>query len=129
MTRLIHILSHLSWAAVLAFTLSACSITETINNFLSSTSGRSWFTEDGLVKADYRVTAFASLNFENLKQDMAQGRGEFLTSFSTLLGVRSDRQAEFFAFVQQRYSQLVPSAQTTPAELVATLTHTLTVVQ
>ena len=45
-----HILTLLSGAAALVLSLSACSITETINNILSSTSGRSWFTEDGLVK-------------------------------------------------------------------------------
>jgi len=37
-----HILTLLSGAAALALSLSACSITETINNFLSSTSGRCW---------------------------------------------------------------------------------------
>ena len=68
-----HILTLLSGAAALALSLSACSITETINNFLSSTSGRSWFTEDGLVKEDQKVNAFMAFNFENLKQDMAHG--------------------------------------------------------
>ena len=80
MARLRHILSLLSVAAVLVLSLSACSITETINNILSSTSGRSWFTEDGLVKTDQKVNAFMAFNFENLKQDMARGQGEYLDS-------------------------------------------------
>lgn len=129
MIRPTQILRHLSYAAVLVIGLSACTVTESVNKFLSSTTPGSWVTQDGLMKAEYRVTAFTSLNFENLKQNMAQGHGEYLSSLSTLLGVPQDRQAEFFNFVQQRYPQLVPSAQTTPAEFVAALNRTLTVVR
>src|SRR5678815_1901982 len=96
-TQLTHRLMRLSWAAGLVLSLSACSITETINNILSSTSGRSWFTEDGLVKEDQRVNAFMAFNFENVKQDMANGQGEYLASLSTLMGILQDRRASFYA--------------------------------
>ena len=52
MTRPRHILSSLTPAAIaLILTLSGCGLTGTTTDFFSSTSGRSWFTEDGLVKA------------------------------------------------------------------------------
>jgi hypothetical protein len=120
MTRPRHILSSLTCAGLLILTLSGCSITETINNFLSSTSGRSWFTEDGLVKADHRVNAFMTLNFENLKQDMAQGHGEYLASLSTLMNIPQDRQASFFAHAQSRYP-FVMEHQSSPEEVIALL--------
>jgi len=110
----------LSSAAALVLSLSACSITETINNILSSTSGRSWFTEDGLVKEDQRVNAFMAFNFENVKQDMANGQGEYLASLSTLMGIPQDRRASFYAHAQSRYP-FVMEHQSNPQETLALL--------
>lgn len=124
MTRPRYILSSLSSAVGLILTLSGCSITETINDILSSTSGRSWFTEDGLVKADYRVDAFMTLNFENVKQDMARGHGEYLSSLSTLMRVPQDREASFFAHAQSRYPFMIEH-QSSPEEVIALLRSTL----
>lgn len=115
-----HILTLLSGAAVLVLSLSACSITETINNFLSSTSGRSWFTEDGLIKEDHKVTAFVAFNFENLKRDMANGQGEYLASLSTLMGISQDDRASFYAHAQSRYP-FVMEHQSNPQETLALL--------
>ena len=118
-----HILTLLSGAAVLVLSLSACSITETINNILSSTSGRSWFTEDGLVKDDQKVNAFMAFNFENVKQDMANGRGEYLTSLSMLMGIPQERRASFYAHAQSRYP-LVIEHRSNPQETLGLLvTH------
>ena len=115
-----HIVTVLSGAAVLVLSLSACSITETINNILSSTSGRSWFTEDGLVKEDQRVNAFMAFNFENVKQDMANGQGEYLDSLSTLMGIPQDRRASFYAHAQSRYP-FVMEHHSNPQETLALL--------
>src|SRR5262245_49648627 len=102
-----HIVTVLSGAAGLVLALSACSITETINNILSSTSGRSWFTEDGQLKSEHRVQAFMAFNFENIKQDMAKGQGEYLDSLSTLMEIPSDHRASFNAHAQSRYPFVV----------------------
>ena len=105
---------------MLVLSLSACSITETISNFLSSTSGHSWF-EDGVIKADHRVQAFMAFNFEYIKQDMAKGQGEFLESLSTLMEIPSDRRASFYAHAQSRYPFVVQhqsSAHETLVQLV-----------
>ena len=119
MTRPRHILPLLC-AASLILTLSGCSITETINNILSSTSGRSWFTEDGLVKTDQRVNAFVAFNFENLKQDMAKGQGEYLDSLSALMEIPQDRRPSFYAHAQSRYP-LVMKQHSNPQETLALL--------
>ena len=120
MARPRRILTLCSCAAALILTLSACSITETINNILSSTSGRSWFTEDGLVKSDQRVNAFMAFNFENVKQDMARGQGEYLDSLSLLMGIPQHQRASFYAHAQSRYP-LVLEHRSGPQETLALL--------
>jgi hypothetical protein len=96
--------------------------TDPTTDILSS-SFRTWFTEEGYVKEQYKVIAYASINFTNLKQDMARGGGEYLQSLGTLIGVSASRQEEFAALLQTHYGRLVPSTQTTPAEMLAALTH------
>jgi hypothetical protein len=117
--------------AGLALVASACTFkgttkqtTDTTSNITGTTSGKSWL-EGGLVRKDQEVNAFADLNFENLKQDMAMGRGEYLASLGSLMGVAPARQDEFFALTQTHYATLVRSEQTTPAELLVALNQLL----
>jgi len=120
MGRISTILGHFVWASMLCVTISACSVTETVKDILSSTTPGDWFTGDGLLKPDQKVNAFVAFNFENLKQDMAKGHGEYLTSLSTLLGVPQDRQASFFAHAQSHYP-FVNEHQSSPQEVIALL--------
>ena len=85
MGRISTILGHFVWASMLCVTISACSVTETVKDILSSTTPGDWFTGDGLLKPDQKVNAFVAFNFENLKQDMAKGHGEYLTSLEHLV--------------------------------------------
>jgi len=117
--------------AVLALAVSACTFkgttnqtTDTTSNITGTTSGKSWF-EGGLVKKDQEVNAFADLNFDNLKQDMAMGHGEYLASLGSLMGVTPAHQNEFFALTQTHYTTLVRSEQTTPADMLVALNQIL----
>ena len=118
------IIRHLVLGGLLCMTFSACTVTETVksilgstSDFLSSTTPSDWFTGDGVLKADQKVIAFVAFNFENLKQDMAKGGGEYLTSLSTLLGVPEDRREVFFAYARSRYL-LVKSGRGAPEDLI-----------
>lgn len=111
--------------------LSACTlrattaeISDTTHNTTVSTSGRSWFTEDGLVRQGEQVNAFAALNIENLRQDLARANGEYLASLGTLLGVPSEQQAIFFQLAQAQF-QTGRWQNIGPAELVAGLNRTI----
>ena len=84
-------------------------------------SRKSWVTADGLVKDEYKAQAFAAINFENLKQNMAQGQGEYLASLGNLLGVPKQQEAEFFLLTQEKYALLIPSDETTPEDMLAAL--------
>jgi hypothetical protein len=74
---------------------------------------------------EQKVHAFASMNFDNLKQDMARGHGEYLASLGALLGVPEERQAGFYALTRDHYPVLIQSDRTTPGEMIAALSDAL----
>ena len=81
--------------------------TDSTSNVTGTTSGRTWFTEDGLLHPEHKLTAFAVLNQTNVEQDLARGQGEYLTSLGTLLGLSSDQQAAFHAKAQGAFETLM----------------------
>jgi hypothetical protein len=78
-------------------------LTEPTKNFTSSTSPRSWFAADGTLKEEYKVMAFTVLNYDNVKENLAQGQGEYLASLASLVNVPEEKQAKFFTFAQRLY--------------------------
>ncbi|MBX3303618.1 MAG: DUF3015 family protein [Nitrospira sp.] len=92
--------------------------TDTTSNVTGTTSGSAWWNEDGQIKPDFKATAFVTLNQENLRQDLAAGRGEYLTSVSRLLGIPEERQPVFSSAVQAGYVKTVGKD---PAALLALL--------
>jgi hypothetical protein len=89
--------------------------TEPTKELTSSTTPGAWFTEDGPVKAEHKLRAFAVYSFYSLKSDVAQGRGEFLISFAELLGIPQDQRPAFFEHMQAQYAALY-AEPLTPAE-------------
>jgi hypothetical protein len=84
-------------------------------------SGTSGCTNNGMIVKEEQATVFASLNFENLSQEMAQGHGEHLISLATLLGVPSHQQPEFFVLVQDRYLNLMQAGDASPKAMLTAL--------
>lgn len=108
-----------------AILISACTTTPTattkdIFDFTSSTTGRSWYNEDGMLRAEHRPIAFTTFNYESVKRDIARARGEHLESLATLLGVSPARFDEFGLLAQARYAA-VESPQTTPEEILISM--------
>ena len=85
------------------------------------TTGTLGCKNNGKVWAEQKMNAFASINFENLSQEMAQGQGEHLASLAVLMGVPAEHQAEFFAMAQNNYKTLIRSGETTPVEMLNAL--------
>ena len=83
--------------------------TDTTSNVTGTTSGRTWFNEDGLLNPEHKLTAFTVLNQTNMEQDMARGQGEYVTSLGTLLGLPNDQQAAFHAKAQGAFETLMTS--------------------
>ena len=99
-------------------------LTEPTKNFTSSTSPKSWFSSDGTLKAEHRIRAFSVFAFQNLKQDIAQGSGEYVASLATLVGVPLEQHAEFFRFAQGHYG-FIYAEDIRPAESLSRLIETL----
>ena len=84
-------------------------------------TGTSGCTNDGKIMGDSKTVMFAELNFDNLSQEMAQGRGEHLSSMATLMGIPAEHHASFFAMTQERYTSLVKAGEATPVAMVKAL--------
>src|ERR1044071_3959124 len=84
-------------------------ITDTTSNITGTTSGRTWFTEDGLLQPDHKLTAFLDLNQMNVEQDLARGQGEYATSLGTLLGLPNNQQIIFRANAQEAFKTFLTS--------------------
>ncbi|MGA6826413.1 DUF3015 family protein [Nitrospira sp. NS4] len=107
--------------------LSACTVTDTVKDILSSTTPGDWY-HDGLLKEEYKALAFATMNRENLLQDMARGRGEYLESMGTLLGVPPSRKQDFFGRAQRHMGEFTLSEPPKPGEIVTALRSDLSAV-
>lgn len=107
--------------ASLGFMISACNTSkataDTMVKFTSSTSPGELFTGDGLVEKSQKVNLYTAIVQDNLQQDIARGHGEYLASLSVLLDVAPGYQHEWGLAAQNRYASVVPSARTTPSEL------------
>jgi hypothetical protein len=95
-----------------------------MNTFAIST-GTSGCTNDGKIMSEHKTTVFASLNFDALTAEMAQGQGEHLASLATLMGVPAERHGEFFAMTQERYTSLVQTGEASPVALVKSLNEAI----
>jgi hypothetical protein len=84
-------------------------------------TGVSGCTNNGMIVKEKQATMFASLNLENLSQEMAQGHGEHLASLATLMGIPSERQSEFFSLAQARYLSLIQDRETSPKDMLTAL--------
>jgi uncharacterized membrane protein len=95
---------------VIGLNLAACNTTkatfDTTEKFFSSTSPESLFTEDGLVNQAQKITLFAGVAYENLRQEAAAGSGQYVTSLASLYGVPEAKQAAFGRVLQQRHAEL-----------------------
>ena len=97
--------------------------TDTTSNITGTTSGRTWFTEDGMLNPEHKLTAFATFNQENVEQDLARGQGEYATSLGTLLGLQSDKQAAFHARAQGAFQTIMTSDQQARLQQLRILAH------
>jgi hypothetical protein len=76
----------------------------------------------GWVKNDKQQAAYAEVNLQRLSKEMAQGGGEYLSAFATLMGANNEaaRQA-FIKMTQDKYASLFPTANTDSATMLKNL--------
>jgi hypothetical protein len=90
--------------------LAACNTTkatlDTTVAFFSSTSPQDIFSADGLVRQEQKINLFAGVAYENLRQEVASGGGQYVTSLATLYGVPETKHADFARLLQQHHGDL-----------------------
>ena len=100
---------------------TSCSFTNTTESITDSTSSTFNWYHPGMLQKQRKIQVFAKANLSRLKEDMAAGKGPYLTSLATLMEVpRNDRQ-DFFDLTKSNFQHLFPSDQTTSEEMLATL--------
>lgn len=83
------------------------------------TSGTSNCSSKGLVQVEKQIEYFVEINQEDLTREMAQGRGEKLSTLAALNGCTSDAQVEAFNIKsQENFRSIVPSAKTSAVDFV-----------
>ena len=70
---------------------------------------------------DARLHHYASVNFDQLAVSMAEGRGESLDVFATLMGVQDVDRPHFESFTQQHFAELYSHDQVTVGEMLDAL--------
>lgn len=75
------------------------------SDFTSSTSGGTALP-DPVAKARQRLEQFVAHAYDDVRGDIAQGHGEYLTSLEMLAGIPAKLQNEFKADIQTRYAVL-----------------------
>jgi hypothetical protein len=113
-----------------ALMMSACNTSkatlDTFAKFTSSTSPSDWINGDGLIKEEHKARLFTAVVFENLEQDIARGKGEYLTSLAVLLKVPSGEQEAFSTRFQSNYLRLFAQDQRSAESFLALLASTPT---
>ena len=105
--------------------MSACNTSkatvDTFAKFTSSTSPGEWISADGIVVESQKARMFTAVALENLEQDIACGRGEYLTSLAVLLKIPAGEQDEFKGLSQSNYPLLFSADRRTAENMLTTL--------
>jgi hypothetical protein len=86
------------------------------------TFGTSNCSANGMVSNDKQIQYFVEVNQEELTREMAQGRGEKISTLAALNGCATPAQITAFnAKAQASFKTIVPAAKTTPVDFVSNM--------
>lgn len=104
---------------ILAATTNGCFGNQTFG-ISSETMGCT--SKGGWVKNEKRQAVYAEVNLQKLSKEMAQGGGEYLGAFASLMGCKDEAAKQaFFKLSQQNYESLFPTANTDSATMLRNL--------
>ena len=83
------------------------------------TFGTSGCSASGLVQNDKQIQYFVEVNQQDLMREMAQGRGEKLSTLAALNGCMSENQINAFnTKAQSQFKTIVPASNTSAVDFV-----------
>jgi hypothetical protein len=76
----------------------------------------------GWVRNEKKQAAYAEVNLQKLSTEMAQGGGEYLNAFASLMGANDEASKKaFISMTQEKYEILFPTANTDSATMLRNL--------
>ena len=76
----------------------------------------------GWVMNEKKQAVYAEVNLQKLSAEMAQGGGEYLNAFASLMGANdAESKKAFIAMTQQKYETLFPTSNTDSATMLRNL--------
>ncbi|MCR4297116.1 MAG: DUF3015 domain-containing protein [Elusimicrobia bacterium] len=79
-------------------------------------------TKGAWVRNEKKQAAYAEVNLQKLSTEMAQGGGEYLNAFASLMGANDDASKKaFISLTQAKYEVLFPTANTDSATMLRNL--------
>lgn len=100
---------------------TSCSFTNTTESLTDSTSSTFNWYHPGMLQKERQIQFFVRANFSRLKEDMASGRGAYLSSLAKLMEVPQENRQDFFNWTKFHFQDLFPSDKTTSEEMLYTL--------
>lgn len=89
------------------------------------TTGNFGCTNNGKLWAEKKVSMFASINFDNLSQEIAQGGGEHLISLAALMGIPAEKHEKFFSLAQKNYATLIKNGEISSVAVIKALNDSI----
>jgi hypothetical protein len=107
----------LGWQVSNKNSLLSSSIRNTTNGIASNqtfgmTSGTSGCAKHSIVQNDKKGIHYAEANFQNLQVEMAEGHGEFVENFASVLGCSPASYGEFSNTMRAHYSEIFDESAT-----------------
>jgi hypothetical protein len=81
------------------------------------TSGTSGCSQHSIVKRDMAPVYYAEANIEELKVEMAQGKGEYVSIFADALGCPETLKPEFSKMTKEKYETIFPKSDVSPIQM------------
>ncbi len=107
----------LGWEVTSKTSFSATSTRTTTNVFVPPTFGMTSGTmgcakHDLVKKRDEKAAFYAVENYDSLRQEMAEGSGENLKAFASLMGCEGSAYSGFAQMVRKHFSSIASDAST-----------------
>lgn len=95
------------------------------NQTFGMSTGTLGCEQDGLVLNEHERSMYVAANYEQIKQDMARGGGEYLTDLATLMKIAPEDRGAFYALTKDRFAALTGTADADAEALLARLDEAL----
>ncbi len=92
---------------------------------IAITAGTSGCSQDGVVKANWKLSSFVEDNKAKLARDISRGSGETLDAVAQLIGVTGQDKVAFVQTTRENMARIFPRDETSTKDILAGLRDVL----